>query len=284
MASLPRGSVAVAVLVGAATLAWPGGVRAGEPAAPARGSVAAVTCPFTAGGAGPTGRRVSPGWYTETTFAQARAEQAGVPAAMVIYVYTDWCPYCREFERVLLDTPAVEGYLRENVVKVRLNPETSPAAQALSDELGVRGYPSFFVAMPWARPEKMGLRENGRVRPAADFIADIDGRMSRQATMLAEESGYLRQKGREAEAVNALSMAMRLRPADENLFIAAHTMLGAKGRWDEAVACWTGFIRRNPSNPKAYLSRAHALTKRGSPALAQADARKACALGVKEAC
>lgn len=44
-----------------------------------------------------------------------------------------------------LNTHAVDTYLRDNVVKVRVNPETSAGAQALADELGVRGFPSFFV-------------------------------------------------------------------------------------------------------------------------------------------
>jgi hypothetical protein len=46
----------------------------------------------------------------------------------------------------------------------------------------------------------------------------------------------------------------------------------------------TSFIDRNPSHAEAYVARASALARRGTPGLSQADRDKACQLGHTEAC
>jgi thiol-disulfide isomerase/thioredoxin len=286
----PAALTPVPVLVAAATLPEPEPASAEvevrtEPAAPpAPEAFPTATCPLATGGAGPSRGRVSSSWYTHASFAQARDDQAAASAPMVIYVYTDWCPYCREFERDLLNTHAVETYLRDNVVKVRVNPETSPGAQALANELGVHGFPSFFVMTPGGRPDKMGLRWNGRLRSPSDFIADIDGRMKQQASALVAEGHRLQQQGNVVEAMATLSAAIRLRPDDAAPYRITHEVLGRDERWDEVVACWTSFLERNPSHAQAYLARAGALARRGTPGLSRADIRKACELGETRAC
>lgn len=285
-----RTPAAVPVLATAATLPEPqpepvatvAEVRAEPVAPPVEESFPTAACPVAAHGASRGG--VSSSWYTDASFTQARDEQAAVSAPMVIYVYTDWCPYCREFERDLLNTHAVDTYLRDNVVKVRVNPETSTGAQALADELGVRGFPSFFVMTPGSRPDKMGLRVNGRLRPPSDFIADIDGRMKQQAGALVAEGLRLQQQGKVAQATATLAAAIRMRPDDDAPYHVTHEMLGREQRWDEVVTCWTSFLERNPSHAPAYLARANALARRGTPGLSRADIRKACELGESRAC
>jgi thiol:disulfide interchange protein len=130
-------------------------------------------------GSAVAGPALSTTWYEGDEYARARAEQEKTGAAMVLYVYTDWCPYCRAFEKSLLFTPDVERYLRDNVVKVRVNPETTAMAAALARRLGAQGYPSFFLRMPGRPPEKLALRVAGRLRTPAEFIAEIERRIRR---------------------------------------------------------------------------------------------------------
>jgi thiol:disulfide interchange protein len=124
----------------------------------------------------PAAPRVSATWYEGDQYDKAREEQDRTAAAMVLYVYTDWCPYCRSFEKGLLFTPEVERYFRDNVVKIRINPETTPAAAALARRLGAQGYPSFYLRMPGRPPERLALRAGGRLKSPAAFVAEIEAR------------------------------------------------------------------------------------------------------------
>lgn len=71
---------------------------------------------------------------------------------LVVYFYTDWCPYCHALDNDYLPTAPVQQYLRR-VVKVRINPEHGPAEREIAKRYGVRGYPSFFIMRnPAAQP------------------------------------------------------------------------------------------------------------------------------------
>jgi len=61
-----------------------------------------------------------------------------------VYFYTDWCPYCRQFESELLSEDYVQQYLG-GVIKVRINPEKGPGELMISRHYGVQGYPSLFM-------------------------------------------------------------------------------------------------------------------------------------------
>ena len=73
--------------------------------------------------------------------AAAEAAQQGLP--MLIYFRTDWCPYCREFERELLSSAEVEGYLIK-LARARINPEAGKDEENLAAIYGVSGYPGTF--------------------------------------------------------------------------------------------------------------------------------------------
>ncbi len=66
------------------------------------------------------------------------------PRPILVYFYTDWCGYCRQFERELLSTRDVGDYL-DGILAVRINPESGPENAALGRRYGVRGYPGLFV-------------------------------------------------------------------------------------------------------------------------------------------
>ena len=70
--------------------------------------------------------------------------QRELKVPLIVYFYTDWCPYCHDLDTEYLSSPPVTAYLR-GVVKVRINPEDGPAERAIADRYDVTGYPRFYV-------------------------------------------------------------------------------------------------------------------------------------------
>ena len=70
------------------------------------------------------------------------SEQHKTP--MLIYVYADWCGYCKEFQSTLLSNRNVKSTL-SNFVKVKLNPEKSSEEKALYKKWGGKGYPAILL-------------------------------------------------------------------------------------------------------------------------------------------
>jgi thioredoxin-related protein len=100
-------------------------------------------------------------------------EKEGRP--MVVYFYTDWCPYCRQFERDLLSLPEVEDYF-SRLIAVLINPETGPEEAEIARYYGVQGYPAFFVHSiqnrTLSRIERFQFSGGRpRLKTAAEFIA-----------------------------------------------------------------------------------------------------------------
>ncbi|HEY8227251.1 MAG TPA: thioredoxin family protein [Pyrinomonadaceae bacterium] len=91
--------------------------------------------------------------------------ELGVP--MVVYFYTDWCPFCHALDSRYLPTPPVQQYLR-GVVKVRINPEHGPAERALAEQYAVTGYPSFLVIR---KPSSLPVNVNPFKRDEANLTA-----------------------------------------------------------------------------------------------------------------
>ncbi len=63
---------------------------------------------------------------------------------LFLYIYTDWCPYCRQFERELLTDRDVDSYL-DALLAVRMNPESGARESQLARRFGVRGYPTLVM-------------------------------------------------------------------------------------------------------------------------------------------
>jgi len=70
--------------------------------------------------------------------------QRELKVPMVVYFYTDWCPYCRSLDSQYFPAAQVRNYL-QGVVKVRINPEHGRQERQLATQFGVTGYPSIFV-------------------------------------------------------------------------------------------------------------------------------------------
>ncbi len=85
------------------------------------------------------------GWYEGAAgLAEALEVQQRDRLPLFLYVYTDWCPYCRQFEVELLTDDEVDSYL-DAVLAVRLNPESGAEEGRLARRLGVRGYPTLVM-------------------------------------------------------------------------------------------------------------------------------------------
>ena len=102
---------------------------------------------------------------------------------MVVYFYTDWCGYCRQFERELLGTNEVKEYFSE-MLTVRINPENGAEERQVAEYYGVNGFPGFFVhsgsSKTLSKVERMVL-EDGRPRimVPAEFIVAVETAASR---------------------------------------------------------------------------------------------------------
>jgi len=77
-----------------------------------------------------------------------KAASSGEPVA--VYIYTDWCPFCRRFEKEVLSSQQVQAFMK-NKKKVFINPEKGSEESDIAQKYGVRDYPAFFVHVPKAK-------------------------------------------------------------------------------------------------------------------------------------
>ena len=99
-------------------------------------------------------------------YARAVKLQQQLKVPLIVYFYTDWCPYCRDLDTEYLTHPAVEEYLR-GVVKVRINPEDGPAEREIGNRYDVHSYPRFYVIRtPSSAPRNLQpFRRSGALTP-----------------------------------------------------------------------------------------------------------------------
>jgi thioredoxin-related protein len=63
---------------------------------------------------------------------------------LVLYFFTDWCGYCRQFEKALLGTRQVKSFLNTGYA-VMINPDEGARENGIAQYYRVMGYPAFFV-------------------------------------------------------------------------------------------------------------------------------------------
>ena len=84
-----------------------------------------------------------------------RQQESGSP--VLVYFYTDWCPFCRQFD------DSVANSADPRLLRVRVNPEAGDAERALQKQYGVTGYPSLFViANAGGSPRRVAAGVGGR--------------------------------------------------------------------------------------------------------------------------
>lgn len=99
-------------------------------------------------------------------YARGRDQAAHSSKPMVIYFYTDWCPYCRKFEKNTLIQPEVQKVL-SSFVKVRINPEKGSREGQIADQYHVDGYPAVFFENPASKQVTQEMTKS--VRTAQEF-------------------------------------------------------------------------------------------------------------------
>lgn len=110
-----------------------------------------------------------PWLHDASGYKRALELQRELKVPLIVYFYTDWCPYCHELDAEYFPNPAVEEYLR-GVVKVRINPEHGPAEREIAERFDVRGYPRFYVIRsPSSVPRNLQPFRSGRVLTPEEF-------------------------------------------------------------------------------------------------------------------
>jgi tetratricopeptide (TPR) repeat protein len=240
---------------------------------------------------------------------------------MVVYFFTDWCGYCKRIDRDLFSSVEVDRYFSRSAFRVRVNPEESASNRMLADRFGVNGYPSFFVVPTGSdEPDGCSLYRRGRrtepISPA-ELAAEIEGRNASFGHRLLQQAAERRQAGDLDAAVSLLDSAVAAAPSrpdgwmqramareasgaldaalsdyavvaalrnDGSAHDHAVQALIAARRFDEAVACTTEWLEREPRSVKAITQRARAHAERGDEARSREDATRACVLGSGVAC
>jgi len=97
---------------------------------------------------------------------------------VLVYFYTDWCPYCRQLNNELLSDGAVQGEL-DAMLAVRVNAENGPDEKSLAAHYRVRGYPALYFYSPEAggsfEPIRrtVGAAGGARLKTPDEFVATL---------------------------------------------------------------------------------------------------------------
>ena len=194
-------------------------------------------------------RSVSSSWFEDAEgLGRAKKEQEYANVPMIIYFRVDWCPYCQRMDQDIINSSSVREFLA-NVVKVRVNPESSPDNAELARSMGVSGYPSVYVVPhPGSTPEKI---------PSLSRKADEPIELSTEKFISAAKAAGIRQA--QNQVVDGFDKLKRGDTA------------GARADLDRA-------IELNPRNADAYFWRGEADAKAGEMGKAVGNLKRALEL------
>ena len=121
-------------------------------------SVGLLLCAVSAGTLRAQSESSFDGWLNGADgYERALENRRGTSDPVLVYFYTDWCPYCRRFNQQIVPSPQMQDYVR-HAIAVRVNPEAGARERALADQFHVAGYLSLFVIAPGAeQPEEIPL-------------------------------------------------------------------------------------------------------------------------------
>ncbi|MGB3798713.1 MAG: thioredoxin family protein, partial [Lewinella sp.] len=91
-----------------------------------------------------------------------------VDKPVFLFAYTESCGYCRQMEKEVFTDSTVAAYYNDNFLSYRIDIEDGGAGEALKDQYGITGYPTylFFDA------DGELLHQSGSAKPADAFIQD----------------------------------------------------------------------------------------------------------------
>jgi hypothetical protein len=170
---------------------------------------------------------------------------------MLLYFRTDWCPYCKQFDRGILSDSGVSTAIAP-AVKVRIDPEKGEDENAIAKKFGVTGYPSLIlVARDGAAPVDLptGVARGRASSEPATFAESVRGQLT---------------YAWDSEATSNLN----------------------SDRLDDTIHGADLLLAFDPkySNGRAYYLRALAFHRKGALSEALRDYRAACAEGCTSCC
>jgi len=102
-------------------------------------------------------------WHSNTDgFIKANLLQKQTQKPILLFFYTDWCTNCESLRENILATSDVKEFLN-NTIPVKINPESGPSENQLSNEFGVMGYPTLIVISP--SQQTLSLRGVSNISP-----------------------------------------------------------------------------------------------------------------------
>lgn len=125
-------------------------------------------------------------WNTEPE--QAFAQVADGKRAVLTFLYTDWCGYCRQMDQTTFQDPALISRMASDYSWLRLNAENDPAGAEMRDHFGVSGFPTLLIL------DESG-EEIDRLQgfvPAPQFVEMVEDSMSSPSSI-----GAVRQQAEE---------------------------------------------------------------------------------------
>jgi len=103
-------------------------------------------------------------WYENAAgYRLALQEQARTGKPMAIFFHTDWCESCKTLKKEVLVSEQFKQFL-PNVIPVKINPEMGVPENAVAEQFGVMGYPTFFLVS--AHPSRiMRILRTNNIHP-----------------------------------------------------------------------------------------------------------------------
>jgi len=84
-------------------------------------------------------------WYDGANgYELALAEQVKTGKPIALFFHADWCAACKKLRETVLSTDEVKQYMN-GFIRVKIEPEKEFAARKLADNMGVIGFPTFFI-------------------------------------------------------------------------------------------------------------------------------------------
>jgi thioredoxin-like negative regulator of GroEL len=204
-------------------------------------------------------RSVSSSWFEGAEgFERAKKEQEYGSVPMIIYFRVDWCPYCRRMDQDIIDSSSVREFLT-NVVKVRINPQSSPADDQLARSMGVKGFPSMFVVPhPGSTPERIHSLSRKANEPidlsVAKFISSAQQAGLRRAHNQMVEGTDKLKRGDTAGARADLDRAIAMNPKSADAYFWRGQADAKAGELGKAVGNFKRALELQPERKDALLA------------------------------
>lgn len=87
--------------------------------------------------------RASINWHSDQAEAFDQAATQNLP--VLVFLYTDWCSYCRQMDGTTFQDPEVVSQMANEYVWLRLNAEKDPEGVQLQRRFFVSGFPTLLI-------------------------------------------------------------------------------------------------------------------------------------------